>query len=151
MISAASPRLLLGRIVAPGEYGHVARPRLTRRRTLHAHTHDFAEIFWINEGQGWHLINGRRERLLPGDLWCIRPEDVHQLVPVGTGLLAITNIAFPTEGLEWLRARYFGGGARWVLLPAAGAGSRSGGRGAPARAKHCGGKAGIRAPRPAAL
>ena len=119
MISPVAPRLLLGRIVASGEYGHVARPRLSRRRTLHARTHDFAEIFWVNEGRGWHLINGQRERLRPGDLWCIRPEDVHQLVPVGTGSLAITNIAFPTEALGWLRERYFAGEARWFWLPGA--------------------------------
>jgi AraC family cel operon transcriptional repressor len=119
MISSAVPRLQLGRIVAPGEYGHVARPRLSRRHTLQAHTHDFAEIFWVNEGRGWHLINGRRERLQPGDLWCIRPEDVHQLVPVGTESLAITNIAFPSEVLEWLRGRYFAGEAKFFWLPTA--------------------------------
>jgi len=119
MIPSVATRLLLRRILAPGEYGHVARPRLTRRRTLQAHSHDFAEIFWVNEGRGWHLINGRRERLQLGDLWCIRPEDVHQLIPVGTQPLAITNIAFPAEVLEWLRERYFVGEARWFWLPAA--------------------------------
>jgi AraC family cel operon transcriptional repressor len=119
MISAAPQRLLLGQIVAPGEYGHVARPRLTRRRTLPAHTHDFAELFWVDEGRGWHLVNGRREPLLAGDLWFIQPDDVHQLVPVGTGSLAITNIAFPAEALEWLGKRYFPGEARWFWLPAA--------------------------------
>jgi AraC family cel operon transcriptional repressor len=118
MMPSAPPRLLLERIVAPGEHGHVARPRLTRRHTLKAHTHDFAEIFWVNEGRGWHLINGQRARLQPGDLWCIQPDDVHQLVPVGTVPLAITNIAFPAEVLEWLRERYFAGGARWFWLPA---------------------------------
>ncbi len=104
--------------MAPGEYGHVARPRLSRRHTLSAHTHDFAEIFWVNEGRGWHLINGRRERLRPGDLWCIRPEDVHQLLPVGAELLAITNIAFPAEALEWMGKRYFANEARCFWMPA---------------------------------
>ena len=117
MISPFVLQLRLGQIVAPGEYGHVARPQLTRRRTLGAHTHDFAEMFWVNAGRGWHLINGQRERLQQGDLWFIRPEDVHQLVPVGTESLAITNIAFPAEVLDWLRARYFSGEARWFWLP----------------------------------
>jgi len=29
------------------------------------HTHDFAEIFWVNEDAGLHLLNGRRERNAP--------------------------------------------------------------------------------------
>lgn len=122
MTYSAVPKLLLEHIAAPGEFGHVARPRLSRRRTLPAHTHDFAEIFWVNEGRGWHCINGRRERLEPGDLWFIRPQDVHQLVPVGAQLLAITNIAFPSEVLEWLRGRYTTGWTRCLGLPSAAGG-----------------------------
>ncbi|MDF3059480.1 MAG: AraC family transcriptional regulator [Rariglobus sp.] len=77
------------------------------------HTHDFAEIFWVNEGTGLHLINGRRERLQAGDLWCIHPEDSHALEVSGGDSFAITNVAFPSEALEWMRTRYFSGQTRW--------------------------------------
>lgn len=107
------PKLRLGRIVVEGEYGHVARPSLSARRPVELHTHDFAEIFWVNEGEGRHVFNGRSLPLSEGDLWCIRPEDAHALEVGGSGKLAITNVAFPAEVLEWLRARYFMGEPRW--------------------------------------
>ncbi|MEZ0298405.1 MAG: AraC family transcriptional regulator [Candidatus Methylacidiphilales bacterium] len=111
------PRLYLNRILAPGEFGHIARPQHTRQRPLAPHTHDFAEIFWVNSGRGRHLINGRAEPLVPGDFQCIRPEDEHTLEAAGSEPLTITNVAFPAEVLDWLRGRYFTGAPRWFWSP----------------------------------
>ncbi len=119
MTSKGVVKLRLARIVAPGEYGHVSRPDHTRRRALRMHTHDFAEIFWVSAGDGWHELNGLRHRLQIGDLWCVRPEDAHTLEANGEATLTITNIAFPAEVVEWLRARYFGGETRWFWAPPA--------------------------------
>jgi AraC family cel operon transcriptional repressor len=113
MTSAKIPRLRLGKIVAPGDYGIISRPRHSRRRPLQPHRHDFAEIFWVNEGEGVHEVNGRRARLRPGDLCCIHQDDTHSIDVPGDATLVITNVAFPAEVVDWLRRRYFPGESRW--------------------------------------
>lgn len=85
---------------------------------MRLHTHDFAELFWVNTGTGWQVLNGVRHRLEVGDFWCIRPEDIHSIETGGNTPLTITNIAFPVESLEWLRQRYFAGVSRWFWAPA---------------------------------
>lgn len=100
-------------VVETGEQFHVARPRHTRRNVIARHTHDFAELFWVDAGAGWHLINGRRVTLNVGDVWFVSPADVHEFeVPTG-GVLSITNVAFPADTLEFLRTRYFSSDTNW--------------------------------------
>lgn len=113
MISEKIPRLRLGKIVAPGDYGIIARPQHSRRRPLRPHRHDFVEIFWVNEGEGTHVVNGRRARIRTGDLCCIQSDDTHSIDVAGETPLVITNIAFPAEVVGWLRQRYFAAETRW--------------------------------------
>ncbi len=49
----------------------------TNRQDHFYHDHDFAEIFWFEEGEGWHLINGHKEKLSKGDMVFMRPLDAH--------------------------------------------------------------------------
>ena len=64
------------------------------------HDHDFAELMLILDGEGDHWLNGTSHRLTPGQIWSIRPEDIHSLrAKPGSGL-AYVNVAFREESLK---------------------------------------------------
>lgn len=85
---------------------HAARDGKTRARPLTLHGHDFAEIFWIDAGQGTHRINGAAVPLRTGSLVLMRPSDCHGIDPIGHEELKLTNVAFPAETLAELQPRY---------------------------------------------
>lgn len=82
--------------------------RFHSRRTTPAgmHTHDFAEVFWIEEGIARHRINGEEHLLTKGGIGFMRPDDCHQIVPVGRGSLLFFNLAFPDCLREALLQRH---------------------------------------------
>lgn len=95
-------------IFRPGEAFHSARVTYNRRNGVPYHGHDFAEVFWIDEGSGVHRVNASRQPLKAGMVVFIRPEDAHS---IETGLneeLRFTNIAFSSETRDFLGKRYFG-------------------------------------------
>ena len=71
------------------------------------HTHDFAEVFWIEGGRIRHHINGSVMSLEAGSVVMIRAEDCHGFSPVPGEKIMNTNISFPLYILEGLRTRYF--------------------------------------------
>ncbi len=81
-------------IAAEGEWLHLARFRFLPARGSTYHDHDFAEIFWIEDGACEHRINETTLRLGPGDLVLVRPEDRHVLAPVDASGFALVNLAF---------------------------------------------------------
>ena len=85
---------------------HLARVTIYSWRDISLHKHDFAEIFWVESGSGIHLINGREIKLERGDIVMIRPDDQHTFTSSKKGL-TIMNLAFSTDTLHFLRARYF--------------------------------------------
>lgn len=87
-------------IVAPGDAFHVARVWITPRTPTRQHNHDFAEVFWIDDGAGTQS----GQPLQAGDILFIRPADTHELV--STGRMQLTNVAFPRDTYDWLRQRY---------------------------------------------
>ncbi|WP_372754114.1 helix-turn-helix domain-containing protein [Labilibaculum sp.] len=92
----------------PKEAFHLARITLHSNGDLHMHTHDYAEIFWIEEGEGFHLINGDKINISPGYLCTIRPKDKHTFIAKSAIKgLTITNLAFKTSTLDYFRSRYF--------------------------------------------
>jgi len=99
--------LLWEEIASPGEYFHVARARLSARGAFRMHDHDFAELFWVNEGGGWHRVNGDLVQLSRGDLAFVRPADLHAIETSRRGGLDFTNLAFPVDCVSWMRGRYF--------------------------------------------
>jgi AraC family cel operon transcriptional repressor len=99
------PKLHWRRIVAAGEAFHVARATKTPKNPTALHTHDFAEVFWVEEGSGRHRFLRGEQPLEPGDLVFIHPTDVHGIE--GAPLLRFTNVAFPMETYRLLRDRYF--------------------------------------------
>jgi len=86
---------------------HAARDAKTPARPLPYHGHDFAEIFWVDAGQGIHRINGSSVPLRPGSLVLMRPGDYHGITPTNREDLKLTNIAFPAETLTYLQPRYY--------------------------------------------
>lgn len=85
---------------------HIARVNITSSQDLSLHSHDYAEMLWIEKGTGFHHVNGQQVRLNPGDMVMIRPQDRHTFSSVGEGIILV-NIAFPVETLDFLHRRYF--------------------------------------------
>lgn len=98
-------RLLWKEIVKPGEAYHIARSTIRGPMPRKPHTHDFAEVFWIESGEGVHEINGQRLTLRPDMLVAIRPKDRHEFQGSAEGC-TLVNVAFPAETLNLLRDRY---------------------------------------------
>jgi AraC family cel operon transcriptional repressor len=93
------------RFVRPPQVLHLART-VVRGARAHRHTHDFAEVFWIEAGRGDHLINGVSRELQPGHLVLIRPSDEHDFSSQPGQPMSMMNLAFPAATLSWLAERY---------------------------------------------
>ncbi len=80
------------------------------------HSHDFPEIFWIESGEGTHLINGESVRLAQGDLVFMRPDDSHGYAKTGRMGLKLMNLAYsPLVRRHFLRR--YGAEAKRALNP----------------------------------
>ncbi len=104
------------------EWFHFARKELTHQRPARPHYHDYFEVFLVERGQAWHVVNGIEQRLTPGTVVFMRPSDVHAIA-AERGTCQIINIMFRTETAEHLVTRYadaFAGRFFWSpgLLPA---------------------------------
>lgn len=84
---------------------HIART-VTYRRGDRPHRHDFAELFWVDGGQGVHQVNGQSTPLTIGDLVFIRPTDTHGFDAEPDPGLAQINVAFPSDLLADLQRRH---------------------------------------------
>ena len=100
--------LLWDRITSPGQVAHVARRRLSGPDPVTVHTHDFAEVLWVEAGRGVHEAGGARSEMRAGDLVLIRPTDRHGFFD-GNADFTIVNVAFPASTLAHLKRRYFRG------------------------------------------
>lgn len=83
------------------------------------HGHDFAEVFWVEEGRGIHHINGQRIQIQAGDMVFIRPSDKHGLLTINDGVFRLQNIAFPRSVTARLCKTYFPDDAGWFWRPGA--------------------------------
>jgi AraC family cel operon transcriptional repressor len=70
------------------------------------HEHDFHEVFWIDDGQGWHLVNGERRKLLPGALTLVRSDDRHGFQADEGRSFRLVNVAFSRKTWSYLVRRY---------------------------------------------
>ena len=113
-------RLPWNQFAQPGEAFHIARRTMRGRAPDQPHTHEFAEVFWVEQGEGVHEINGQRLPLKPGMLVAIRPNDRHGFHGSAEGF-TIVNVAFPADTLNFLRDRYCpcGEGFLWRTVKAA--------------------------------
>jgi AraC family cel operon transcriptional repressor len=72
----------------------VCRPRTA----ISLHTHEFCEVFWIEDGNGVHELNGRTETLSSGSMVFIRAADRHAFRCNADGEpFTIANFALPTK------------------------------------------------------
>lgn len=99
-------RFELSYFLQPGDKFHIARVNITSKNDLSCHRHDYAELFWVEKGAGYHNVNGYKIRIEEGDIVMVRPDDSHCFIPSSKGL-TIINIAFGTETLDYFHGRYF--------------------------------------------
>ncbi len=110
---AIAARYLWRDFAAPNEAFHLARSLKTHRHPLQEHRHDFAEICWVEAGDGHHHLNGSIQDLRAGDVFFILPDDAHGLTTGANRTMAIVNLAFLPSQVEELRTRYFSKEERW--------------------------------------
>lgn len=96
-------------VTSPDKGFHIVRNQMQGRCPFHVHTHDFAEVFWIESGSGVHLVNEKRLPLEPGELFMIRPHDRHGFRAAENESFTLVNVAFAAQTLRFLRERYFPG------------------------------------------
>ncbi|MEJ6389178.1 helix-turn-helix transcriptional regulator [Gymnodinialimonas ulvae] len=90
----------------PGDAYHFARKNLPETPPVIEHSHDYFELFLVEQGQVHHWINGLEELLEPGQLTFIRPPDRHALQAApGTGG-RILNVMFREDSATHLVSRY---------------------------------------------
>lgn len=89
---------------APHDAFHIARSWKTPTTSTPPHTHDFAEVFWIDTGKGRQTGPTGVQPLRTGDIIFIRPTDIHALESAGR--MQLTNVAFPADTYRWIRDRY---------------------------------------------
>lgn len=59
------------------------------------HCHDYYEIFIVSQGTATHTVNGIRQRLEPGMLYLVRPDDIHAYVDPSSQF-QVVNIIVPS-------------------------------------------------------
>ena len=61
------------------------------------HRHDFAEVFWVESGDGVHGVNGDAHALSAGDVVCLRPDDLHTSRAGRDGLTVVNASFMPAD------------------------------------------------------
>jgi AraC-like DNA-binding protein/quercetin dioxygenase-like cupin family protein len=106
MILMDAPKLRIKDFIAPGDCSHVGRTEFAQGRGVAYHGHDFAEVFWVESGNGVHRRNKGNETLGPGVVCFVRPEDAHGFDGRVNDGLRILNVAFARGVVTELRERY---------------------------------------------
>lgn len=106
------PLLRLKDYLTPGACYHFATVDIDRTGFDHCHRHDFFEIFWIEKGKGFHLINGTARPLTPGTVFFVCPDDFHDFRTERGQTLRLANAAFPRTDCLSLAKRH-AGLAKW--------------------------------------
>lgn len=89
-----------------GEAFHLARFALPPTRPATPHSHDFFEVFLIEEGIAHHLINEESDELGAGSLCYIRPHDEHALWSKRGAPARLINLMFRADTVVGLLERY---------------------------------------------
>lgn len=99
-------RLRFRDFTSPAERCHFQVRRFTSTSGSGVHEHDFHEVFWIDDGEGWHLVNGERRHLSPGALTLVRSDDRHGFQADEGKSFRLVNVAFPRKTWSYLVRRY---------------------------------------------
>lgn len=90
----------------PGEAFHISRSHIVNAKPFPLHEHNYVEVFWLERGDGLHLVNGRTLTLKRGQIVFMRPKDAHAFRTDSPKGMMVVNVAFPTETMESIRNRY---------------------------------------------
>ncbi len=71
------------------------------------HSHDYAEILFVEDGSGTHEINGELQSLARGDLIMIRPFIDTHCIRESDRNLSILHVAVRASSVRFLETRYF--------------------------------------------
>ncbi len=85
---------------------HFVRKDLPETPPVIEHSHDFYELFLVEQGSVHHWINGLEERLEPGQLTFVRPFDCHALQAAPNTGARILNVMFRRDSADHLLERY---------------------------------------------
>lgn len=85
------------------------RVRLCGPEAYHLHDHEFGEIFWVDEGDCRHCVNGASFELATGALVFIRPWDRHSFHGPPNRPFYLNNTCFDWRIFQYLKQRYFPG------------------------------------------
>ena len=101
-----SKQFVLSDFLARNEMFHIARVTIKTRLDLSYHSHNYAELLWIEHGNGIHHINGHEVPIEQNELIMIRPQDKHTFSTKGNPM-TLVNIAFSKSSLDYFKERYF--------------------------------------------
>ena len=104
---ARAVKLLVKNYIRHDQYYHWNAHNVPVAKGHGDHSHDFHELFWVEEGLGAHWINNEYREMRPGGLVFIRAPDVHTISAAEAPCVRIVNIAFRVETWEYLKRRYF--------------------------------------------
>ena len=76
---------------------------------IYGHSHDFAEVNWMDSGEALHVVNGESVFMRPNHLVMIRKKDKHEFRNTGESPFILVSLAFREEILREIRERYFPG------------------------------------------
>lgn len=110
------PRLTEYRIFSSPNHGY-ASFITDPNQLVKVHCHSYYEIFIVAQGSGTHFINSKNEPLSPGDLYFIRPDDIHCYINT-TANFKIINMIIPQDTFELLCSYLEGSFGQDLLSPA---------------------------------
>lgn len=86
-------------------------------RAWSEHSHEYYEVFWIEEGYCLHRLNGEETLLGRGDIVFLSPGDVHSGDAVKADLLIHINLSLETSTLERIKEQYKIEDEHWPWSP----------------------------------
>jgi len=92
-------------ILRPGSMIHLARATLTNARPKTLHSHDYFEVFWVQNGTVRHHIPSGMERLSEGDMILLSPGQTHAIQGKGEDAM-IVSISIHPKVVNGLNARH---------------------------------------------
>ncbi|MDD2706775.1 MAG: helix-turn-helix domain-containing protein [Verrucomicrobiae bacterium] len=113
-------RLLLTEFISPDQTCHFARRKMESIRSATPppfHTHNYHEIFWVEEGTGRHWINKQQDPLRPGVCYFIRSTDSHAFNVDPEHPFHLVNISFSITNWQSFHKRFFNKKPDPFLLP----------------------------------
>lgn len=82
-------------ILPVGTFAHLTRTALSSQRPKSLHTHDYYEIFWVQNGTVRHHLANRIDPLQEGDVVCLSPGQLHALQARGEEAIVATLCIHP--------------------------------------------------------